>query len=269
MNEGRGAWKFHAGQTMKPVRLKQMEQYILQHDFVSLDALCEYFQVSKNTVRSDVNELVKRGSVEKKYGGVQALTVRNMSTFHERQIKNIDDKLLIGKCAAQLIEENDIIFVDSGTTTASIFSEEIELPSNVTVITNNLTVINQYERYHNMDVIALPGKLNPKTKSFFSLETLDFIQKFNIRKAFIAATGISMAGGLTNSTSLEAELKEKVIQVSDKVILVADSSKVGKTAMINYANLDDISIWICDENNKEQVDNLCLAHNVEVMYAGK
>ncbi|MBE5847086.1 MAG: DeoR/GlpR transcriptional regulator [Lachnospiraceae bacterium] len=252
---------------MKPVRLRQMEQYIVERDFVSLDELCEHFHVSKNTVRTDVNELAERGIVEKKYGGVEALALnKKLSSFSERQVKNIDSKNRIGKCAAALLNEGDIIYIDSGTTTACLFAQGIELPAGITVITNNLMVVEQYEKYPNIDFIMLPGKLNPKTKSFSSLETLETMRKYNISKSFLAVTGISAAGGLSNSTPLEAKVKEIAVKASETVILMADASKADKPAMINFANLDDVDVWVTDEATDELV-RLCTEHNVELREA--
>ena len=106
---------------MREERLTQMEAYIRTHRSVSLDTLCEVFGISKNTVRRDIGEIVARTDIRKIYGGVS--TQYNgliPPPFIERSGVNSEAKDEIARCAAGLVADGDIIYVDSGTTTCRI-----------------------------------------------------------------------------------------------------------------------------------------------------
>ena len=85
---------------MKTNRIKEIEEYILSNESVSLDSLCDVFKISKNTIRRDINEIEKKGSIKKVYGGVTAV-VKDLIPFEERNIKNNYKKIAIAKAACE------------------------------------------------------------------------------------------------------------------------------------------------------------------------
>ena len=103
---------------MKSQRLDMIEEYVLEHKNASLDTLCEKFNVSKNTIRRDVDILLKRGSIMKVYGGVAALETPQtlpLLSYEERGGRP-DEKKEICRRAAELVAEDDTIYIDTGTT---------------------------------------------------------------------------------------------------------------------------------------------------------
>ena len=105
---------------MRSKRIDLVENYIINHKTVSIDKLCEVFDVSKNTIRRDLSVLVEKGTIKKVYGGVTVNENQELVSFEERNVKNSNSKLALGKAAAEFIEDGDSIFLDSGTTTVNI-----------------------------------------------------------------------------------------------------------------------------------------------------
>ncbi len=219
---------------MRNVRLEQMEQYIRQKDTVPMEELQAHFATSMNTVRRDVALLIKKGTVEKVYGGVCARKAEQLTPFDVRTIKHQEAKMAIGLKAAKLVENGDTIFLDSGTTTLHMV-QNLGKKQNVTIITHNLHAIMAAIPYPNLTVISLPGQLHRKTNSLTGLETVCFLKAYNIKKAFMAATGLSLTSGVTNSSPLEYELKIAAMERSAQSYLLLDSHKFGQTAMLTYA----------------------------------
>jgi DeoR family myo-inositol catabolism operon transcriptional repressor len=251
---------------MKSIRIRQMEQYILEHDLVSMEELRDTFNISMNTVRLDVAQLVSKGAIRKVYGGVCSNQKGGLVPFDERQSKNILGKRSAGKTAAAFVEDGDIIFVDSGTTTMYMLDYMGDC-SNVTVLTNNLNAINRAVALPNINVICLPGTLERKTNSFVSADTVRTFEKYNIKKAFMASSGITENGMVTNASPHEYEIKRAAITNSKEVYLVIDSSKYGKSGMLTYANLTDMSKIIVDNNADPELLALCEKRDVEVVLA--
>jgi DeoR family myo-inositol catabolism operon transcriptional repressor len=243
-----------------------MEQFILEHDIVSMEELRDTFNISMNTVRLDVAELVNKRKIRKVYGGVCSIQKENLVPFNERQLKNIQAKKAIGKAAASLVEDGDIIYIDSGTTTMNIM-DYLGDKTNIIVLTNNLDAINHALPFLNINVISLPGTLERKTNSFVSADTVRTLEKYNITKAFMASSGIAESGIITNSSPLEYEIKKAAIGSSKNVYLLIDSTKYGKSAMLTYANIAEMSKVIVDDGVDSGLLGLCKRNNVEVLIA--
>lgn len=248
---------------MKSFRLRRMEQYILEKENVSMEELCEEFDMSMNTVRMDVAALVKKGSVKKVYGGVCSNRQNSLVPFEERKMKNIEKKRSVCKAAAELVDDGDIIFVDSGTT-AMYLTDYLDQHKNVTVLTNNLNLIMRAVPYENIQVICLPGILERKTNSFVSAETGKILERYNIKKAFFAATGVMENGDVTNSSSLEYEIKREAMKNSEHAYLLLDSGKFGKSALLTFAHISDMERVIVDEEMGQELQTLCERFNVAV-----
>lgn len=244
---------------MNSFRLKQMEQFILNNETASMKELCSRFGVSMNTVRMDVDKLVKRGNVRKVYGGVCSSRENPagiLVPFEERKQRNIFMKRVIGIQAAKNVEDGDIIYLDTGTTTFHMV-RCLGDKQGVIILTNSLEVINSAVQYPGIEVICLPGKLERKTNSFLSSDTAGELSKYNIDKAFMAATGVSEDGGVTHSSLLEFEVKQAAVRHCRQKYLLVDSGKFGKAALMTYAALDEMDGVITDEGLKEEYQDMC------------
>lgn len=251
---------------MKSFRLREMEQYIIEHDTVSMEELRDTFHISMNTTRLDVAQLVSKGTIKKVYGGVCSNQKSNLVPFDERKTKNTEGKRAVGKEAAELVNDGDIIFIDSGTTTMYVIDFLAER-KNVTILTNNLNAINRALAYPDLNIISLPGTLERKTNSFVSADTVRTLEKYNIKKAFMASSGISENGTVTNSSPLEFEIKKAALRNSKESYLLIDSTKYGKSALLTYASIQEMDKIIVDQEVEEGLLSLCDLHNVELKVA--
>ena len=222
---------------MRAERLNAMEQYILGKETVSLEELSTQFSVSMNTIRRDVMELLSRGNIRKVYGGVSSTLINRPVGFSVRAQKNSRAKQIIGRLASQLVSDGASIFLDSGSTTPYIL-QHIGEKNGVTVITHSLTALYAASSLSNLNIIALGGIYAPAT--------LDALSRLSIQTIFISATGVSIENGLTNSTYLEAEIKRSVVQRGNRVVLMADQSKFGHSAVISFCPFEQLYAIVTD-----------------------
>jgi DeoR family myo-inositol catabolism operon transcriptional repressor len=253
---------------MRSQRIEEIKKYIYENKTVTLDEICENFQVSKSTLRRDLNTILQSSDIKKIYGGVTALPKKGLVSFEERNISNLEVKRKIAAAAAELIQENDIIFIDSGTTTLPII-DFIKEKKNITVLTNNVEIIMHAIPYENINVISLSGTLSRKTLSFTGTSAVQVLQNYNISKAFMATTGFSIANGVTNSSALESDIKRAVVQRSQKVCLLADSSKCNVVSLITYCGLDKIDTLVTDANPPKEICNFMYNNGSEILIADK
>lgn len=248
---------------MKLKRIQKIEEYVLDNNTVSLDKLANVFNVSKNTIRRDINELVEKGTIKKVYGGV-SINSNPLVPFDERQIKNIYSKSLIAERASKFINDGDIIFVDSGTTTLKL-ADFLKDKHNITIITNNLNFINKCIKYNNLNIISTGGSLVRKTNSFVGIDSITLLKKYNINKAFMASTGISLTNGITNASPQESEIKKIVVAKSNLVYLLMDCSKFGISSLMTYCSLEDIDYLITDKIPKKEYVEFIKKSNVKLI----
>ncbi|PPA69194.1 DeoR/GlpR family DNA-binding transcription regulator [Jeotgalibacillus proteolyticus] len=225
---------------MKVKRIHQLEDYLKNKQEASLEELKDYFNVSLNTIRRDINELTKASIIKKVYGGVVYIK-NNQATkaFEDRNVSHLTEKQKIGQYCATFIKPHDIVYLDSGTTThfvLDLLDKDIEF----TLITNSLEVINKAVEFKNVTLIVIGETYKRSTKSFTGISDDQTINKFNINKAFMSATAFSIDSGASNSDLLENRIKKLICDRAQDIFLLIDDSKFGKTSLYTYCHLKDI-----------------------------
>ncbi|MEG2621553.1 MAG: DeoR/GlpR family DNA-binding transcription regulator [Clostridia bacterium] len=249
---------------MRTARLKELEQMISEKEFIAVDEICKHFGVHVNTARADIKELERKGVAEKRYGGVARVNTTLPTTFVERDRTQRSAKEEIGIKAARYLEEGDVVYIDSGTTTAQMFSKDRVLPRQLTVITNNLSIVNWVMLNAEYSVFVLPGKGDRQLNSVASLETIESLKNYNIGKAFISCRKVASNGALTSASSIDAKIKETAIARSQQVFLMADSGKVGLPELYSFSNISQVNCWICDVET-DRVSEVAKISNTKVV----
>lgn len=249
---------------MRIQRLNSLEAYVLNKGTASLEELAEHFSVSINTIRRDLNELLSKGQIKKVYGGVSSIVTSAPLPMSVRTVKNKNEKLVIGKLAAPFVADGETIFLDSGSTTPYILAH-LSDKSDVIVITHSLTAMYEAAKYPNLKVISLGGIYNQSTASFVGISAVDALSKIRINKVFIAATGVSLEHGLTNTTYFEAEIKRKVMHCSNNIILMADKSKFDTSSTISFFNFADLFAVVTDSPPPEKYQEVMTKNNITLI----
>lgn len=250
---------------MKISRLNSIEQYVIARETATIDELCEAFSVSKNTIRRDLNALEARGHIAKVYGGVTAITSPGAVPTPVRSSLHSADKSLIGRLAADEVEDGDTIFIDSGTTTLCML-KFLATKKRITVVTHSLGALAEASKYENLNVISLGGIYSRPTDSFVGLSAFEALSTMKINKAFMAATGISVENGMMNTTFLEAEIKRGIVQRAAHIFLLADGSKLNRDAVITFCRLEDLAGFVTDRRPPEEYVRFCEGHNIRLRY---
>ncbi len=222
---------------MRTDRLNRMEAFILRSGTASLYELSEQFGVSLNTVRRDVSDLMDRGRIRKVYGGVSSLESLESQPYTElmplakRAQMHAEEKRIIGGLAAELVEENSVVFLDSGSTVPHMLPHLAR--KSVSIVTHSLSVMAEAAKYPSLTVIALGGVLNHATWSLVNGENAS-LRSIRLQTLFMAATALSVEWGASNNTYDEYRLKSELIGLHPNVVILADSSKFGKNATYCY-----------------------------------
>ena len=238
---------------MKVERIHQIQELLKERKRISLDELCEIFVVSKNTIRRDVAELEASGAARKVYGGIvlKEAEITSLEPFSDREIRHISEKQRIAAVAASFVNDGEVIYVDSGTTTMHLLPHLAE-KNFLTIVTASVYVLDLATRYSNLNVIATGGNLQPPIKALVGANVVDCIRNYNFSKIFLASTGVSIEHGATNASPLECEIKKELVKKSCAKYLLVDSSKFDVASLMTYSDLTDIDNIVTDKNPPEK-----------------
>ena len=243
-----------------------MVELIRQKGNVSFAQLKEFFpDVSEMTLRRDLEELDQTRQIVRVHGG--AKSVDSVIKFSEdlyanRSIENTDRKMLIANKAIKLLHVNETIYIDSGTTTTS-FSKVI--PDDQFVIaTSGLTCAIELSRLSSSLVYMLGGCLNCASLCVNGTQSIKMIEDTNFNIAFFGATGFTKELGFTVNVAEDYELKKAISKKAQKVVILMDSSKIGKESTYTYARLEDVDVLITDDQIDADLKKYIIDKGVEV-----
>lgn len=251
---------------VKSVRLKEMEEYIIEKGVATMEELCDRFDISVNTLRNDIQELSQSGRIRKVYGGACSNVTNTgnaLVSFDERKLKNVQSKHEIAKAAAELVEPGDIIFIDSGTTAVSMVEFLAEIPR-LTIVTHSLDVVNKACALHNAEIFCLGGRFQESTNCFIGMAAEGALAHYNIGKAFMGTKGITQDGAITDSSMGEFEIKKWAVSKASEAFLLADSGKYGRAGLMSYSELKDFSALITDRSAGDELVKLCNRYETRI-----
>lgn len=257
---------FRGQKYLKLHRIQRIEDYLKKAGSASVDDLCQQFDLSKNTIRRYLNELEARAVVKKVYGGVVLNGKEAPIPLAERQLTMHAEKMTIARKAAEFVHDGDIIVIDAGSTTAQLV-EFLKDKSNITIITNSVPVINAALGDDHLHVIVTGGDLLRPTNSFVGGDAIAMLKKFNANTVFLAATGVSLTKGITNSSTIETAIKKTMIEVSAQVILLVDHTKFDTVSLVTFAELKEIDRLITDTPPQPEYLAYCAEHGVSITVA--
>ncbi len=232
---------------------------------VNVNTLSEEMGVSEVTIRNDLDKLEKNNFLIRTHGG--AFKTNNIAlAVSEKKSLNLEYKRLIGKKAIELIEKNDSIILDSGTTTFEI-SNNLGKLDNITVITNALDIVNNISKYTNLQVFMPGGFLKEFSMSLVGPMAERNLRQLYCNKLFLGVDCIRPNVGIFTHHMEEAYLNQIMIEIAEQVIIVADSSKFKKTGLAFIEGFQKINKVITDVNISKENYEMLEKNNIEVIIA--
>jgi DeoR/GlpR family transcriptional regulator of sugar metabolism len=237
---------------MQSERRRKIVEIVQQAGSKTVPELCELFDVSEMTIRRDLRDLDREGSLRRVHGGA----VSNLGRSYEppytiRTTRNAARKEAIGRKAAELIIDGDSIALDVGTTTLEI-ARALSGRHNLTILTASLPIANEIvsrlSLTSDVRLILTGGIVRPGELSMIGNIASHTFSGFHVDKAFIGVGGISFKDGLTEYNLEDALVKQPLIQNANQRIVVADSTKIGQTTFTTVAPLSIIDTLVTDSD---------------------
>ena len=213
--------------------------------------------VSEMTIRRDLEILKSNNIINNVYGAAiynPSNNIEKLESFYDIEnevIRNEDEKIKIGKTAANFIQEDDVIIIDTGTTTEKL-AQFIDPNLNISALIFNTNILMALSKKKNINLIFSGGYFHQNTMMFESPEGISLIEKTRATKVFVSASGIHETLGVTCSNNYEVLTKQAIIKSSVEKILLVDSKKLGVVKSSYFADLSDFDTIITDSNIPEQ-----------------
>ncbi len=220
----------------------------------SVSWLSKSLEVSPVTVRNDLNSLAEKGVLIRTWGGA-------FPSFHpdilERRRFNNEEKNKIAKAAAELIGDGDTVMIEAGTTTALI-AKYLFGKRDINIVSTSTLVLPYARANPALQLTIIGGQFRASTESAVGPSALRELERFHVSKAFVGTDGFSTGNGMTTHLVEGAEIVKKMSEQAEETILVADSSKYGKSGFVKVLPLSAVEKIICDSglsaNDRKEIE---------------
>lgn len=227
-------------------RQKYIRKLFESEGMVSVSFLSKKLHISEATIRRDLTKLEDAGVLRRTYGGAVKAEIGKEFEYKSKARKQFQEKRKIAAEAVKQIQKGLVICLDSGSTVFEVAKALKAHPVECSILTNSLPVIQELASISSVRVYLIGGFFRREHSDFFSPYMLDLIKKFSVDIAFLGVDGISASSGLTTTDAQSVAFEEAIIQISSRVVVLADGTKVGKSALLPFGDIHTLTSLISD-----------------------
>ncbi|WPB18158.1 DeoR/GlpR family DNA-binding transcription regulator [[Clostridium] scindens] len=220
-------------------RYNEILRLVNEKKTVTVQELTEVLDTSESTIRRDLTTLHKKGSLVKVHDGATALSVEGMTrdaSLTVRRDMNIEEKVAIAKYAAALIEKDDFVYLDAGSSVDLMIDYIAEQEA---IYVTNAIGHAQKLLQKGCRVFLLGGELKEVTEAIVGAQAIDSLKRYNFTKGFFGANGVHRERGLTTPDITEALVKEKAMEQCANRYVLADSTKINQISSVTFAGFEE------------------------------
>src|SRR3954469_18325841 len=215
-------------------RQHRIAEFLQTAEFAALEEIAQHVGASVSTVRRDLAVLEASGNFQRTHGGARIITPRSDEfTFAARDTHQLAEKEAIGKACAELVQPNQSVILDAGTTIYHVARHlESKAPQ---VITNSLPIANLFASANRLEVIVSGGVIYPRLGVLVGPQAVEAFSRIHADVAIMSAGGIT-PDGITNSHALLIDIQQAMIRAAGKVIFCLDHTKFGRRSVAHLCD---------------------------------
>ncbi len=242
---------------------------VAQRGRVAVTAVAERFGVTTETVRRDLAVLERSGMLRRVHGGaVPAGTLTVLEPgLGERRSTRTEQKRRIASAALAFVPEADgSLILDGGSTTAAL-AEVLPAGRRLLAVTNSVPISHRLSAAPGISLHVLGGRVRGITQTAVGESTVAALADLKADVVFLGANGVTGAHGFTTPDETEAASKRAMVKAAQRVVVLADSSKLGREHLVRFAAVDDVDVLVTDDEADPDVVSEIESHGIEVLTA--
>lgn len=248
-------------------RRAEILDQIQRESSVKVQDLSQAFDVTEETIRRDLEKLEAEGHITRTYGGAVLNKGNNEDlSINIRESRNQEGKNRIARRVAELVENGDTLMMDSSTS-AMFVARHLKDKKHITVITNSLRVPMEMAGQESAEVIVAGGTFRSSSLSMIGNRTADMLDGYYVNKAILGCKGFDPDTGTYEPHEMEAEIKKRMRQNAEQVILAADYTKMNHKSFIRTIDIRDIDILVTDRKLSPKMEEMLKNQNITLIYA--
>ncbi len=247
-------------------RVDRVIEILAVKGFRSVTELSADLGVSEGTVRRYLDLLQRKDLIRRTHGGAWAGQDVAETDYRLRETEHRGEKEAIGRLAWTLIQPDESVYIDAGSTAAHL-AAAMDDSRRLTVVTNSTMVLQLLENRTLIDTIVLGGKLHAPSRSLVGPIAEETVRQFHFARAFLGVNGIDLEEGLTQFNMEELSVKKAVAASSRQVVVLADSTKFSRNLFVSFLPLDRVDLIITDEGIPAGILSALEARNIQVLVA--
>jgi len=247
----------------RQLRIRQMFE---SKDFLDLETLCRELDASESSIRRDLDQLEEQSVLKRVYGGAVPVQPPGNGAFDftVESGRFSDEKNRIARLTAGLIEDGQTVILDGGSTVAAVAGELAS--KSLHIVTNSLPIAETLEARRNIELTLTGGYLDPRIRVMLGPLCEQMLSLIRADVLIMGIGSVSEAG-FSNNNTLVVGSEQKMIEIANRVIIVADRSKFGRSAMIPVAQLDAADTVVSDSGLAPEFVELLRSRGIEVLLA--
>lgn len=251
-------------------RQDKIYEMIQNNGAVITAKLVDFFGVSIETIRRDLLAMEQSGRLTRVHGGAVAKTaMKPFKKLTERNKEFGKQKYALSEKAAEFISEGDVVGIDSGSTAISLSEVLKERFSKLTVVTHSMDVFEMLSNHKDFSVILCGGHYLREENAFYGEITRNMLQSLHVQKVFIFPTAVSLENGIYDYQNDLYQIQKQWLKSSEKIYILADSSKFEKTALYKLSDMNREYIYITDNSLRDEIAELYKENNIKIYFGGQ
>jgi DeoR family fructose operon transcriptional repressor len=246
-------------------RQLRIQELFASQEFVDVETLCRVLEASESTVRRDLSELEKSGFLRRVHGGALSLQSRDdLLDFQRQSVRCQEEKRRIGKVAAALVEDEQTLILDGGSTVAEVARNL--LGRRLHIVTNSIPIAEIFADSRTVELTLTGGFLYPRLGVLLGPFCEQMLENVSADVLFMGIGGITESG-LSNNNTLIVSSECRMITASRRVIIVADHTKFGRKALVHLASLEEADTIVTDSEVTPEFQELVREKGIELVTA--
>lgn len=248
------------------IRNQQILQKLRQNGQIKVHQLAQELNVTEVTIRRDLRKMQNTGLLKKTYGGAVPSDLPEMNvSVHYRQTRNLAAKKIIGRLAGELIRDNDIIFLEAGSTCYEIIPHLVSL-KNLTIIVNSLYLMRRLAMLGQHKIIITGGQYRQQRMEMVGPTAEVAISQLGGFRAFTGADDISISAGISGADVVTVSFAKLVLKKASEVIFVGDNTKFDNPALYKIADLGELDYIVTNTKPSKKWLDAAKTNRIQLVY---